>query len=252
MKLSSVSGLLLAYHEEGVINETVSRLQKELEKITSDWEIVVVGYEGCKDRTNKLVEEMHARDPRIRLVIQKTTEKGYGKAFAIGLAAAQKDWIFQSDADGQYDLTNLKDLAARAEQNIDLVHGYRAKRQDPIERKVFAFCYNTALKMLFFIRLRDVDSAFKLIRRSAISNLKLKSQSGFCVAELIVQMKRQRSRFVQMPITHLPRLHGEALSEKGIPNPLGLQLPNLNLVFGTLGEMVRYRFNSKENSRDLQ
>lgn len=105
-----------------------------------------------------------------------------------------------------------------------------------------AFCYNSALKALYFIGLRDVDSAFKLIRREALRDVKLESKSGFCVAEMVIQLKRAKSKMVQMPITHLPRTHGEALAEKGIDNPLGLQLPNPTLVFGTLGEMFRYRF----------
>jgi glycosyltransferase involved in cell wall biosynthesis len=242
MKLSSVSGVLLAYHEEAVITQTIARLEAELKKITGDWEIVVVGFEGAKDRTNEIVREIGLRDPRVRLVLQKREEKGYGRAFAIGLRAARKDWIFQSDADGQYEFADLGRLAERAGDGVAMVHGYRRHRQDPTERKLMAFCYNTALKTLFFIPLRDVDSAFKLIRRDSLADIALASKSGFCVAEMVIQLRRKKRRIAQLPITHLPRVHGEALSEKGIENPLGLQLPGFSLVFGTLGEMFRYRF----------
>ncbi|MGZ3723332.1 MAG: glycosyltransferase family 2 protein [Bdellovibrionales bacterium] len=242
MNLTSVSGVLLAYHEEEVITTTINRLAAEFDKITGDWEIVVVGFEGAKDRTNEIVKELGQKDPRVRLVVQKREEKGYGRAFAIGIQAAGKDWIFQSDADGQYEFGDIPKLAERAVDGIAMVHGYRADRQDPMERKVMAFCYNSALKALYFIRLRDVDSAFKLIRRSALEDIKLESKSGFCVAEMVIQMKRKKGKMVQLPITHLPRIHGEALAEKGIKNPMGLQLPNPTLVFGTLGEMFRYRF----------
>lgn len=241
-KLSSISGVLLAYHEEEVIAQTVSRLQAEFEKYTGDWEIIVVGFEGAKDRTNEIVRELGARDPRVRLVVQKREEKGYGRAFAIGLRAARKDWIFQSDADGQYEFGDFGKLVNKVDDSVAMVHGYRAHRNDPVERKMMAFCYNTALKMLYFIGLRDVDSAFKLIRRSAVEDIQLESVSGFCVAEMVIQIYRRKRKIVQLPITHLPREHGEALSEKGIENPLGLQLPNSSLVFGTLGEMFRYRF----------
>jgi glycosyltransferase involved in cell wall biosynthesis len=241
-KLSSVSGVLLAYHEEAVITTTIQRLASELDKIAAEWEIVVVGFEGAKDRTNQIVEQLSQRDPRVRLVIQKREERGYGRAFAIGIAAAKKDWIFQSDADGQYDFHDIPKLAAAAVDGVAMVHGYRRDRQDPVERKIMAFGYNCALKTLFFIGVRDVDSAFKLIRRSALAQVKLEAKSGFCVAEMVIQLKRLKQKMVQMPITHLPREHGEALAEKGIKNPLGLQLPNPELVFGTLGEMFRYRF----------
>lgn len=245
-RLSSVSGVLLAYHEEDVIRETVSRLAAELEKCADDWEIVVVGFEGCRDKTNDLVREMHARDSRVRLEIQSREEKGYGRAFEIGLRAARKDWIFQSDADGQYDFGDISKLVARTSPELAMVHGYRADRQDPFERKLMAFCYNVALRFLFRIGVRDVDSAFKLIRRSAVADMPFTSRSGFCMAEMVIQMRRARLPIAQLPITHLPRIHGEALSEKGIQNPLGLQLPNFSLVSGTLGEMIRYRLQRSE------
>lgn len=241
-KLSSISGVLLAYHEEEVITTTIARLQAELEKASNDWEIVIVGFEGCKDKTNDIVRELGRKDPRIRLEIQKREDKGYGKAFEIGLRAARKDWIFQSDADGQYELADISKLVAKVEDDVAMVHGYRADRQDPVERKLMAFGYNMALRTLFFIGIRDVDSAFKLIRRSAIADLPLTAKSGFCVAEMVIQLRRNKRKIVQLPITHLPRLHGEALSEKGIKNPFNLQLPNFSLVSGTLGEMFRYRF----------
>lgn len=241
-KLTSITGVLLAYHEEDVINETISRLSAELDKATDDWEIVVVGFEGCKDKTNEIVRDLGTMDPRVRLEIQKREEKGYGRAFEIGLRAARKDWVFQSDADGQYELTDLVKLVALAKDDVAMVHGFRRDRQDPVERKLMALGYNLALRALFRIGIRDVDSAFKLIRRAAIADLALTAQSGFCVAEMVIQLRRAGLKIVQLPITHLPRLHGEALSEKGIKNPLGLQLPNFNLVSGTLGEMVRYRF----------
>src|SRR5438105_1472618 len=118
MKLTSVSGVLLAYHEEEVITTTINRLAGEFDKITGDWEIVVVGFEGAKDRTNEIVKELGLQDPRIRLVIQKREEKGYGRAFAIGIQAARKDWIFQSDADGQYEFGDIPKLTDRAVDGI--------------------------------------------------------------------------------------------------------------------------------------
>lgn len=242
MKLKSITGVLLAYHEEAVIKDTITKLSEELAKITEDWEIVVVGIQTCKDKTNEIVLQMANVDSRIKLVLQKPEERGYGRAFWLGLTAASKQWVFQSDADGQYDLSGISKLALCADENVALVHGYRSKRQDPLERKVFAFCYNMLLKLLFLIKIKDVDSAFKLIRKSAFSKLQLESKSGFCVAEMVIQFQRNKFKIVQIPAVHLPRLHGEALAEKGIENPFGIQLPNFSLTFGTLKEAFLYRF----------
>lgn len=250
MKLSSVSGVLLAYHEEDVIENSIRNLQNILGQITDKHEVIIVGYEGCKDRTNEIVKQISLKDTRIKLVIQSTKEKGYGRAFSLGIKAATCDWIFQTDADGQYEIKDLLKLAALVDDKVDVIHGYRQKRNDPIERIIMAFCYNLALRLLFWLPIRDVDSAFKLIRRSAIKDIFLKSLSGFSVAELIIRLQRAKATFKQIPITHLPRLAGEALSEKGIKNPFNLQIPNMNLISGTLGEMFLFRIHLKKELQE--
>ncbi|NBW98593.1 glycosyltransferase family 2 protein [bacterium] len=247
MKLKSLSGVLLAYHEEGVIEKSIRALQAVMEQVAEKSEVIVVGYEGCKDSTNEIVKKIACHNPDVKLVIQKTSEKGYGRAFYLGIRAASNEWVFQTDADGQYQIEDLKRLVALADENTDLIHGYRKKRNDPFERVVMAFCYNMALKLLFWIPIRDVDSAFKLMRASKVQALPVKSLSGFSVAELIIRLKRCGSRFRQIDITHLPRTEGEALSEKGVKNPFNLQIPNLNLVSGTLGEMIKFRFAQNKN-----
>lgn len=244
MKLSGISAVLLAYHEEAVIRANVLAVQQHLEKVSEKHEVIVVGYEGCKDNTNNIVDSMSKEDPRIRLVIQRVTEKGYGRAFKIGVEAARLDWVFQTDADGQYDISCLTGLVAQlqhATSQVDVVHGYRSPRQDPLERLFFAFCYNLALRFIYSIPLRDVDSAFKLIRRSYLEKVQIVSLSGFAVAEAMIRIIGLGAKTTQIPIVHLPRVAGEALSEKGIKNPFGLQLPNLKLVTETLGEMWQLR-----------
>ena len=239
-----ISAVLLAYHEEKVIEQNIKTVMEQLEALSTSVEVIVVGYEGAKDRTNVIVEELANKDSRIRLVIQKKTEKGYGRAFAIGVKAARLEWIFQTDADGQYDFACIPNLFNEVINTPipDVVHGFRAPRKDPIERLVFAFLYNFALRRLYSLPIKDVDSAFKIIRKSKLDQIELKSLSGFAVAECIVKLQRLGCLFRQIPIIHLPRTEGEALSEKGIKNPFGLQIPNRQLVFETLNEMWRFRF----------
>lgn len=246
-KLRSLSGVLLAYHEEEEIEKSIKDLQGVMSALAERSEVIVVGYEGCKDRTNEIVSKLSQQDPSVKLVIQKTSEKGYGRAFYLGIKAAQHEWVFQTDADGQYDLTDLRKLVDLVDEDTVLVHGYRKKRNDPFERILMANCYNMALRMLYRVPLRDVDSAFKLIRTSSAQAHALKSISGFSVAELIIRLDCAGSKFNQIPIKHLPRKAGEALSEKGVKNPFNLQIPNLNLISGTLGEMIKFRFSREGN-----
>jgi hypothetical protein len=122
-----------------------------------------------------------------------------------------------------------------------LVHGHRSPRRDSPERLVFAWLYNQALRAIYRIPVRDVDSAFKLMRGDVARSMPIDSLTGFAVTELVMRLWATGGRIEEVGVTHLPRRTGEALSDKGIANPLGLELPNIRLVRETLTEMVRMR-----------
>jgi glycosyltransferase involved in cell wall biosynthesis len=246
MLLRSLSCVLLAYNEEDVIARSIARVQEVAARVAVEHEVIVVGYEGARDRTLAIVGALAATDPRIRLVVQPRAAKGYGRAMVLGLRESRMEWVFQSDADGQYDFGDLEKLVALASPpGVVLVHGHRAPRRDSPERLLFAWLYNRALRAIYRIPVRDVDSAFKLIRGDVARGVPIHSQTGFAVSELIMRVYNRRGasggRIVEVAVTHLARQTGEALSDKGIRNPFGLELPNLRLVRETLAEMVRMR-----------
>ncbi len=242
MKLSSLSVVLLAYNEEDLIASTIQEAARSAVEAADTYEIVVVGYAGSTDGTNAVVTNLSQSDSRIRLVLQGRNERGYGRALYLGIQNARYEWILQSDADGQYDFTDLATLLPHTtDPRVALVHGYRAPRRDPKERIVMATAYNMALKLLYRIPLRDVDSAFKLMRGEVVRALTIRSCSGFGIAELVMRLVQAGHRIVQLPIHHRPRAGGAALADKGTANPFGLELPNFKLIRGTLGEMVKMR-----------
>ena len=238
--LSSLSCVLLAYNEEDVIAQSIARVQAVARRCANEHEVIVVGYEGARDRTLEIVRELGAKEPGVRLVVQPRQDKGYGRALVLGLRATRMDWVFQSDADGQYDFGDLAKLVELAAPGVMLVHGHRAPRRDSAERLLFASLYNLALKAIYRLPVRDVDSAFKLIRGDVARATPIDSQTGFAVTELVMRLW-SAGEVRQIGVTHLPRETGEALSDKGIRNPFGLQLPNVQLVRETLTEMVAMR-----------
>jgi glycosyltransferase involved in cell wall biosynthesis len=240
--LSSLSCVLLAYNEEDVIARSIARVKEAARGVAREHEVVVVGYEGARDRTLAIVRELAAADPSIRLVVQPREAKGYGRAMVLGLRASRMDWVFQTDADGQYDFADLAKLVARVDgSDVVLVHGYRSPRRDARERLLFAWLYNQALRAIYRLPIRDADSAFKLMRGDVARSVPLQALTGFAVTELVMRLWATGGRIEEVGVTHLPRQTGEALSDKGIANPLGLELPNVRLVRETLTEMVRMR-----------
>ena len=204
----SISAVLPAYNEEAVIAKTASDLADVLERITDEYEVVVVN-DGSRDRTGPVVEELHAARPSIRGV-NHPGNRGYGEALRSGLDAGTKELLFITDGDGQFDPAELARFIAPME-NADLVIGYRSPRRDPWVRKVYGFGWNQmVVRTLFGYTARDVDCAFKLIRRSVWEHIHVQSGGATFSAELLIRARGCGFRVVELPVKHLPRLAGRA------------------------------------------
>ena len=75
-----------------------------------------------------------------------------------------------TDGDLQFDLGELELLVERID-GADVVCGYRIKRRDPPHRLLNAFLWNRLVRLRLGLKIRDVNCAFKLFRRSALSKI---------------------------------------------------------------------------------
>jgi glycosyltransferase involved in cell wall biosynthesis len=155
----TMSVIFPAYNEEGNIRRTVEAAVKVLPKVAMSWEIIVVD-DGSSDATIAICDDLRARYPEVE-VISHGQNRGYGAALKSGIMAAKYDLIFFSDSDGQFDLRELQQLICWSE-DYDIVAGYRAKRQDPLHRRINAVGWNVLVRLVLGIKIRDIDCAFKL------------------------------------------------------------------------------------------
>ncbi|HMB71215.1 MAG TPA: glycosyltransferase family 2 protein, partial [bacterium] len=158
-----ISVVLPAYNEEDNIEKQVSDVNDVLTAMRFDeFEILVVD-DGSRDRTREVCETLAASVPALRLLLHETNQ-GYARALRTGFTSAAMPLVFYTDADNQFDMRELKNLLA-AIDDYDIVCGFRIYRFDPFSRLVLSWGYNLLVRILFRIRVRDVDCAFKLFRR---------------------------------------------------------------------------------------
>ncbi len=169
------------------------------------FEVVVVD-DGSTDRTAEIARRLAQEDRRVRLV-QHPHNLGYGAALRTGFASARYPWVFFTDGDGQFDPRDFVRLMPYAE-TADLVVGYRARRQDPLHRKLFGWLWNRLVRAWFGVGVRDVDCAFKLLRREVVQQLPLRSTGAFLSTELLCRAARSGARIVEVPVPHHPRRWG--------------------------------------------
>lgn len=183
-------------------------MKSVLEKVTDDFEIIVID-DKSTDGSRELLVELQRQIPQLRLVFHEKN-RGYGGALRSGFAAATKDLIFYTDGDGQYDVKELPLLLERLAPDIDIVNGYKIKRQDPAYRLVIGFLYQYLTKFVFGLKIRDVDCDFRLMRRKIFDRVKLESDTGTICVEIVKKIQNAGFRFSEVGVSHFHRSYGRS------------------------------------------
>ncbi|NOZ80419.1 MAG: glycosyltransferase family 2 protein [DPANN group archaeon] len=211
-KLSGISGFLLAYNEEENIEKAVLALVAALKANAARYEAMVVLYEKSTDNTASIVRKLAKNNSHVRLVMQPCSRKGYGNAIRIGIEHARCPYIFFSDADNQFDFRDIGKLARYAD-SYQIVTGYRTDRKDPFVRRLTARIYNTLLKLIFPIPVKDIDCAFKLYQKDIFRNMELVCTTGMVNAEIITKAAIKKAAIKEVPIPHYHRFAGRPVFE---------------------------------------
>lgn len=205
--LGQLSLCLPAYNEEACIAATLCSALSVLPQFCAALEVIVVD-DGSSDATAARVEIVAARDPRVRL-LRHQQNQGYGAAVRSGLLAARGDLVMFADSDGQFDFGDTERLLARLSGN-DFVIGYRHRRVESRRRALNAWAWGRLVRLMYGVRARDLDCAFKVFRREVIDRLRL-TASGACInAELMCQCRRAGFRFTEVAVGHYQRKGGRS------------------------------------------
>lgn len=201
-----ISAVMPAFNEEANLEESIGRMAVALTASARTSEIIVID-DGSQDGTPAVLERLKARHASLR-VIRHPANRGYGAAVRSGFRAARFRWIFLMDADNQFDPTELTRLLSRA-ADADIVAGYRQRRRDPLLRRLNAWAFFTLVRFFFGHLGRDVNCAFKLIRRDLVAGMELHSGGALINTELLVNARRMHARVVEIAVNHYPRRSGK-------------------------------------------
>lgn len=209
--------------QENVESMTLKSLAV-LAKITDDYEVIIVN-DGSKDNTASIADALAEKYPQVE-VIHHSTNLGYGAALQSGFKAAKKELIFYTDGDGQFDLEELPGLLEYIPA-YDIISCYRLDRKDSVLRKLNAFCWTTLVCMLFRMKIRDIDGAFKLFKREVFDNITMESTGALIDTEILAKATRKGYKVKQLGVHHYPRTAGD---------PSGA---NISVIFRAFKELFK-------------
>jgi glycosyltransferase involved in cell wall biosynthesis len=197
-----------AYNDSGTIASLVISAIQAARKLTHDFEVIVVN-DGSVDGTASIADELARNYSEVK-VVHHSRNRGYGGAVRSGLEAATRDLVFYTDGDAQYDPSEMNVLWDRFADDVDLVNGYKISRADPIHRIVIGRIYHHTVKLLFGLRVRDVDCDFRLMRRSIFDKVTLEKNSGVICLEMMKKIQDAGFRVAEVPVHHYHRAFGRS------------------------------------------
>lgn len=206
--VAEISVVIPMFNEAEVLPLALDEAVRALDQVAERWELLVVD-DGSRDETPAILLRWAAREPRIRPLLQPEN-RGYSQALARGFAEARNDLVFFTDGDAQFDLREIAALAEHLAPDVDLVVGWRKRRQDPPLRLLTSALYNRLQATVFGVRVRDVNCAFKLMRRSFVAGLPFVSQGFLINAELFARARAAGAKWREVPVTHRPRAGGSS------------------------------------------
>jgi len=205
----SISVFFPCYNDAGTIPTMVIRALQTLREITDTYEVIVVNDASPDDSARVLNELSCILPPEFRLITHPQN-RGYGGVLRSGIAAAKMDWIFYTDGDAQYDVRELKLLAQKMSDAVDVVQGWKIKRRDPLHRIWIGLAYQYFVKLIFGLKIKDVDCDFRLMRRAIFDVVQLESDTGAITFEMVKKIQDAGYRFVEVPVNHFYRQYGES------------------------------------------
>jgi glycosyltransferase involved in cell wall biosynthesis len=229
MPFDTISAVLPALNEEENIETATRRMAEVLGSLSlKDWEVIIVD-DGSTDRTGEIADRLVAEDPAHIRVFHHNPNLGYATALKTGFTSARHQLIFYTDSDNQFDVREIKHLLPLIE-DADIVNGFRIYRFDPLTRLVLSWGFNLLVRIMFRIKVRDIDCAFKLFRREVFDKVTIESKKFFVDAEVLAKAKYFGFRTVEIGVRHYPR-------------PAGRSTVRPSHVLSTLRELARIWIN---------
>jgi len=228
--LPVLSVIVPAFNEAKTFSTLLdSLLHKELPGV--QMEIVVVE-SNSTDGTREVVRK-YQDVPGVKLIFEDQP-RGKGHAVRTGLQAATGDYVLIQDADLEYDLEDYdvlleQLLAGRSAFVLGSRHGGRnvLKMRQFTGQYFLSLFFNlghwtftTLINLLFWQRLRDPFTMFKVFRRDCLAGLVLECNRFDFDHELVVKLIRKGYRPIELPVNYRSRSYKEGKKVRVLLDPL--------------------------------
>lgn len=157
------------YKAEGIVNELIKRLEKSLENITDNYEIILID-DGSPDNAWSKIVENCKKNSRVK-GIKLSRNFGQHHAITAGLDYSKGNWIVVMDCDLQDRPEEIPNLYNKAIEGYDLVFARRARRKDNFNKKLYSFIFYRFFSYLSDVQQDNTRGNFGIYSRKVIDSM---------------------------------------------------------------------------------
>jgi dolichol-phosphate mannosyltransferase len=219
--------------------DNIVPLVTEILALGADYHVLVVD-DDSPDGTWRLVAEMSAREPRVRL-LHRTENRGRGTAGLAGFVAARAagaDAVVEMDADFSHHPRFIPSLVEPvADGSADIVVGSRlvaggGEQGRHAVRTLITRAANAYIALLLGLPLRDCTSGFRVFSRRALEAIpweRMTARGPEIVQEVLWEARCAGLRFAERPILFEERRAGQSTFNWRIAVRSLFYIPSLRL-----------------------
>lgn len=159
------------FNEEEVLPETYKRMIAMIDGLDGPAELIMVN-DGSKDRSPEIMNDLHAQDPRVK-VIHFSRNFGHQVAISAGIDYAEGDAVIVIDADLQDPPEIIPELIAEWKRGGEVVLAVRAERQgETWFKKVTASAFYRIIDRLTDLKIPPDSGDFRLMDRKVVKAMR--------------------------------------------------------------------------------
>jgi glycosyltransferase involved in cell wall biosynthesis len=200
--MTRVSLIIPTLNEAGSIEAVLKEIPRDVVH-----EVLIV--DGAStDGTPELVRRLGDR------VIQQEG-RGYGAAIVTGFKHVSGDIIVLADADGSYNLDDIRHLVQRVQDGADLALGSRylpesGSEDDTLIRYIGNKVFTWTLWKLYGVELTDALFFYMAIRRDVVRSITVTAPGFEYIVEFLIKAQRAGFKFAEIPSLEKSRTAGKS------------------------------------------
>lgn len=192
----SISVIVPVHRWPDLIADSVGKIHAFLSENFNDFELILI--DSGIGESPVICDAMAGTHDRVR-VIRDTVHTQFGAKLKIGYREARKDlvWLIPLDLPFPFEYS-LK--AVPLFETCDCVFSYRAGDSRGIGRRLQTKVYNFLTRQILGLKVRNVNSQFRIFKREIIQRLEPLSDGWFIDAEVLYYITKLGIPYAEIPV----------------------------------------------------